>query len=507
MSTPSKSYNYSVANFNQILSADSSDKDKNDQNERITISDDIDKTSYNDKDIIITPFKQRALKEYRLRERLMLSMTPGLTKKLSLNNNEDLEMIRKDPTDLKNFLSELSMSLSTQGKNLQEQFDELESDEEDLTMNGNQLTQQAEQNADKSTNNNESSRNQLHTTPDVQKSSTQILPNSISKSIHEKEIKVSPIKMNANNIKSENKTKEKRPLSELIFSQLHGLSREVKIKKIKPIDLGDMFNGDLEKTNVNNNTNKYKDDTLQNNFGPIPIDTISENNRISLNNISATISNQISTHSTANLGNNPTSEFGNAETNTQDKHLNSVSVNIGSIQDNSSLNETQSEDNDLDVDSDMDIDSDNNSIIEPINENRLTQKLNTSIQHSIDNTNDNLDYNYNIMEPISAPKTPEIITSEFRNRSITPKITPKKAPSIQNFTIGSSTPVNELEKIEFSGDDSTDRDVIIRYLSNFIQVDNNIDNQRLYEICCRYLSVEHLLLLEHKWFSNVKHTI
>lgn len=495
MDTPSKAYNYSISNFSQILSADNSDRDTDTEDKA---NNDHDSLDYDVNEVIITPFKQRALREHALREKLLLSMTPGLARRLSLNNNDNLGVLKNDPIELRNFLNDLSMSLSTQGKNLQEQLDELGSDDDEPNADESHLIQEKEQ--------------ELHDSATVDKESKHEVDGDSERIEHSK-LSASEIKQNqndkvsiddsgvsgsktviSNNVNTKqkldtlpksnnvdptdaqvkNESREKRPLSELVFSQLHGLSREVKIKKIRPIDLGDMFKDNPDDSNKGKaNENVLQDKT--------------ENNSISLNTVSNNINLTDNNNKTANTSRKPVSE---------DQNLSSVFVNMDSSRHDPSLLETQSENNDLDIG------SANNSIIEPIDGSIRSRNLNTPVQYPIADMNNHSNRSFSITEPISAPKTPEIISSEYRYRSMTPQKTPERMATVENVSIRTSSPFQTQEKV-VSGDNTTDRDAIIRYLSGFVPVEEDIDNQRLYEICCNYLSVNHLLLLEHAWFHNV----
>ncbi|CCC70878.1 hypothetical protein NCAS_0F03940 [Naumovozyma castellii] len=92
--------------------------------------------SYSDSSELITPFKERALEEQKIKEQLVLSATPGLRRRLEMESN--LEPLQNDRDEVKSYLRDLSSALVSQGRNLTKLLnEEVVSDFQSNSLNDN----------------------------------------------------------------------------------------------------------------------------------------------------------------------------------------------------------------------------------------------------------------------------------------------------------------------------------------------------------------------------------
>ncbi|KAG0672323.1 hypothetical protein C6P45_003007 [Maudiozyma exigua] len=81
--------------------------------------------------VILTPFKERALEEQRLRDRLILSLTPGLKRQHEVRAS--VEPLNNDIFEIRSYLQDLSSALASRGaKNLTSQLLQSHSDVDDI---------------------------------------------------------------------------------------------------------------------------------------------------------------------------------------------------------------------------------------------------------------------------------------------------------------------------------------------------------------------------------------
>lgn len=81
--------------------------------------------------VILTPFKERALEEQRLRDKLILSLTPGLKRQHEVRAS--VEPLNNDIFEIRSYLQDLSSALASRGaKNLTSQLLQSHSDVDDI---------------------------------------------------------------------------------------------------------------------------------------------------------------------------------------------------------------------------------------------------------------------------------------------------------------------------------------------------------------------------------------
>ncbi|CAL9728507.1 hypothetical protein MOUN0_D05776 [Monosporozyma unispora] len=184
---------------------------------------------------IMTPFKGRAMEENRRRQALRMSVTPGLKRRLQIQKSHS--SWRSNPTELRSFINDMSESRYQNGKNL---MGELSLAAKDTTGEEGQ--------------------------PLPPPSSS--IPNESaiepSYSAVEESIPTEAQQTNENveTQDNNNNVSPSRPpkrLSDLIFSQLKTVSREVKIRKLEPLEIRDVRLKPLVEHNANDNNNNNND--------------------------------------------------------------------------------------------------------------------------------------------------------------------------------------------------------------------------------------------------------
>lgn len=86
--------------------------------------------------VILTPFKERALEEQRLRDNLILSLTPGLKRQPEVQAS--VAPLNNDIFEIRSYLQDLSSALASRGaKNLTSQLLQSHSDVEDVEVQQN----------------------------------------------------------------------------------------------------------------------------------------------------------------------------------------------------------------------------------------------------------------------------------------------------------------------------------------------------------------------------------
>lgn len=197
-----------------------------------------------DDSMMLTPFRGRAIEENRLRQAFRMSVTPGLKRRLQTQRSHS--SWRSNPNELRLFISDMSESrYSNSGKNLMGQLQMASGENSELQ----QIIPYSEHDLSKS------NIEQSVATP--RKNIEDSNPTISSKSDLPTETKGDSNKEYGNATNNDSKNPPKR-LSDLIFSQLKVVPREVKIRKLEPLkiqDVGLKPLADVDDNNINNNNN------------------------------------------------------------------------------------------------------------------------------------------------------------------------------------------------------------------------------------------------------------
>lgn len=168
---------------------------------------------------IMTPFKGRAMNENRRRQALRMSVTPGLKRRLQIQRSHS--SWRSNPAELRSFINDMSESRYQNGKNLMGQ----------LSLAANDTTDEVA--LPPSSIPNETATELEPSYPIVDQSVPSISEN-------QQPIQSNKIAKDSNEDGNENLSRPPKRLSDLIFSQLKTVPREVKIRKLEPLEISDV---------------------------------------------------------------------------------------------------------------------------------------------------------------------------------------------------------------------------------------------------------------------------
>ncbi|CCD23656.1 centromere-binding protein CNN1 NDAI_0B06250 [Naumovozyma dairenensis CBS 421] len=187
---------------------------------------------------IITPFKERALEEQRIKEQLLLSATPGLRRRLEIQST--FEPLATDPNEIKSYLRDLSSALLSQGKNLTKLLNEEVVSIDDKSSGGELGIEQERVLSRLPSNVTDSEAKELHNIQAGQilrSDSTSELGHQepVDNKLFEMEKKQSLEGNQITPLKRSLEEKKTSTLSEAVFSQLREVPSRPKIRKIKPV--------------------------------------------------------------------------------------------------------------------------------------------------------------------------------------------------------------------------------------------------------------------------------
>ncbi|CCK70042.1 centromere-binding protein CNN1 KNAG_0D02930 [Huiozyma naganishii CBS 8797] len=168
---------------------------------------------------VITPFKERALEEQRLRETLLLSLTPGLQRRVGYQDS--LRPLQENPRDTRLFLRDLSLALEARDRrqNLASKLgDALKDTDDEDDQEQDQLRE-------------------------IVQFSPPGSPRTSARSDQQTEEGDVESRMDEAVEPEVRTTESPKRLSQLIFSQLKGLERATKVRKIEPINIADVDPG------------------------------------------------------------------------------------------------------------------------------------------------------------------------------------------------------------------------------------------------------------------------
>ncbi|CCF60088.1 hypothetical protein KAFR_0J00200 [Kazachstania africana CBS 2517] len=189
--------------------------------------------SFANNSTIITPFKERALEEQRLKEALLLSVTPGLKRRLEIQAS--IEPLHNDPFEIRSYLRDLSSAIITQGsKNLYSKLDEERQHDKEDELNEAISPVKLDQDSSilKETFNEDLFERETPSQNNLQNESSSPLPY-----IPHDQILPSPELVSRESHSSRDKSAKTRTLTELLMSQLPTIRKGPKIRKLEPVNI------------------------------------------------------------------------------------------------------------------------------------------------------------------------------------------------------------------------------------------------------------------------------
>lgn len=199
---------------------------------------------------IMTPFKGRAWEENRIRQALRMSVTPGLKRRLQLQKSHS--SWRSNPSELRSFINDMSESRyqNSSGRNLMGQLNQVAKEDAEVMSSSlpiESLPVEIEQvvPGDNGENN---------TGPKLSITEELASEQYEQRNFQEMEEKGDMEEKKETHIEEVKPTKR---LSDLIFSQLKIPQREVKIRKLEPLEIKDVGLKPLVESQ-NNHTTDYE---------------------------------------------------------------------------------------------------------------------------------------------------------------------------------------------------------------------------------------------------------
>ncbi|CAL9736700.1 inner kinetochore subunit Cnn1p [Monosporozyma servazzii] len=183
---------------------------------------------------IMTPFKGRAVNENRRRQALRMSVTPGLKRRLQIQRSHS--SWRSNPVELRSFINDMSESRYQNGKNLMGQ----------LSLAANDTTDEVVPPPSSIANG---------TVTELEPSFSVVDQSVPSISENQQRVESDKVANDANQDRNESPSRPPKRLSDLIFSQLKTVPREVKIRKLEPLEISDVkLKPLIDHNNQNNNS-------------------------------------------------------------------------------------------------------------------------------------------------------------------------------------------------------------------------------------------------------------
>lgn len=206
--------------------------------------------------MILTPFRGRAIEENRLRQAFRMSVTPGLKRRLQAQRSHS--SWRSNPNELKLFINDMSESrYSNSGKNLMGQLQIASGEDSGLQkVTHHSESDLSKSNIEQAATPRSNIEDSSSTTTNTNESLTEM--KGVSNKEHE-------------NATNNNTRSPPKRLSDLIFSQLKVVPREVKIRKLEPLEIKDAglkpltdvdSNRNLDNNNNNNTGFIFNNDPL-----------------------------------------------------------------------------------------------------------------------------------------------------------------------------------------------------------------------------------------------------
>lgn len=393
---------------------------------------DTTQTDTNDS-MILTPFRGRAIEENELRQAFRMSVTPGLKRRLQAQRSHS--SWRSNPSELRLFINDMSESrYSNSGKNLMGQLQMASGEDSEV--------QKASSNSEQ-----DLSKSNVTTKNIVENSNSTMSNNDLSA-----ELNRNSNKEEENVINNDTKTPNKR-LSDLIFSQLKVVPREVKIRKLEPLEIRDV--GLKPLTDVNNNYNTNDNTGFIFNNDPLPFEFPRTP---------------------------PTVRPIYTENNTQHQALD---MDVGHTYNSSSIDRH---------DVPMEIDMDMNNIEDAMN-NDIDKHNNDMdiIDHEYERS-----FTFGQNTPHLANAEDQVFTYSDKNKDTNDD---NDKRDVGGETIDMVTKIRHL-LIRSDGTFESDFDKIITFLNNnqMIMNDSMPSINDIFEICCQYLDMSEINEIERVWF-------